>query len=212
MGYIWLMVNTEGSRVISQVYSARKNLKLCLSSRQLSILLGSILGDAYVYPLGKVCFEHSSHQKDYLIWKYDELKSLTYPKVACVKRFDKRTGKQTVSWRFFLKQYFRPLRKLFYIDGKKVVPKDLKRWLSPLLLAVWYMDDGHLDRGKYPLFSTESFSKADVKFLSDILKTNFGLISKVTSKRRLRILSQSKDRFFQLIEPYIHNNLKYKLP
>ncbi|MBU0978793.1 MAG: hypothetical protein ABIJ03_00290 [Patescibacteria group bacterium] len=206
------MDNTEGSQVISQVYSARKNLKLCLTRRQLFILLGSIIGDSYIYPLGKVCFDHSARQKDYLVWKHTELKSIAYPKISCVKRFDKRTKKQTISWRFFLKQYFRPLRQLFYINGKKVIPKDLKGWLSPLLLAVWYMDDGHLDRGKYPLFATEGFSETDVKYLSEILYTEHGLKSIVTSKKRLRIISQSKQRFFQLIEPFIHPNLKYKLP
>jgi hypothetical protein len=31
---------------------------------------------------------------------------------------------------------------------------ELKPWFSPLLLAVWYMDDGHLDRNTYPLLMT----------------------------------------------------------
>lgn len=207
-----VMDNTEGSRVITSVFRARKNLELCLTNRQMSIVLGSILGDAYIYPKGKVCFEHSKQQKNYLLWKYKELKNIAYPKVAKVTRKDNRTNQQTISWRFFLRQYFRPLRIVFYQQRKKVVPKNLISWFSPLLLAVWYMDDGHLDRAKYPVLMTECFDNESLKLLTQMLKDKFQLKSIITGKNRLRIKSQNREKFFNLIEPYITKDLKYKLP
>lgn len=212
LGYIWLMDNTEGSRAIKQTYKVRKSLALHLSTNQLAILLGSILGDAHIHPQGKICIEHGRKQKEYLLWKFSHLKSLAYPKVSRVVRFNKRIQKQTVSWRFFLRQYFRPLRNAFYCCKQKVVPPELKLWISPLLIAVWYMDDGHLDRGKYPSLMTDSFSEADSLLLIKYLNYQFSLNSTLTNKGRILINSESRDSFFKIIKPYIHKSLFYKLP
>ena len=205
------MDNTEGSQVITQIYKARKNLVLHLSIRQMSILLGSILGDSYVYPKGKVCFEQGEKQKEYLLWKYSELKSLAYPKVSQVIRLDKRRNIRTISWRFFLRQYFRPLRNAFYEHNKKRIPNSLMKWFSPILLAVWYMDDGYLDR-RNPLLMTDSFSFDDIQRLVIILKRKFQLECLITNKHRIRIRHSSSSKFFHLVEPFIHKELRYKLP
>ena len=206
------MGNTEGSRVISQVFRTRKNLKLVLSDEQMSIVLGSILGDAYVHPLGKICFEQAKQQKNYLVWKHVKLKNLASPKIARVVRVDKRNQKKTISYRFFLRQYFRSLRELFYSNGNKIIPKEINEWLNPLFISVWYMDDGHLDKGKSPLLATDAFSQKDVAMLASLLEAKFELQVKVTSKGRLRIRSDSTSRFFQLVSPWIHPDLRYKLP
>lgn len=207
------MDNTEGSRVITKTFRARKNLELRLTNRQMSIILGSILGDAYIHKLGKICFEQSLKQKDYLLWKYTELQNLAYPKVAQVERLDKRTNTNTFSCRFYLRQYFKKLREIFYNkNNKKIIPSDLKNWMNPLVLATWYMDDGHLDKNKYPYFMTESFSKYDIEKLIYQLKNLFSLDCKITSKNRILVRNSSSKHFFKLIEPYIHEIFKYKLP
>lgn len=204
--------NTVGSQAIRLHYSARKHQSLQLTQRQMSIVLGSIIGDAYIYPQGKICFEQAASQKSYLFWKYAELKTLAYPKVAEVIRLDKRTNTTTTSWRFFLRQYFRPLRKSFYRDYQKILPKELSAWFSPLTLAVWYMDDGYLDSGKYPQLMSESFVDEDVRFLTDLLEKKFLLKTSISAKNRIRIQSKSSKNFFQLISPHIHTSMNYKLP
>jgi len=206
------MGNSEGSLVISQIYKARRNLILRTSAEQLSVILGSVLGDAYIYPQGKICIEQSAEQKSYLLWKYRFLKNLCYPKVSRVIRFDHRYNKKNISFRFFLRQYFRPLRHIFYDNGKKIVPNCLAKVFTPLALAVWYMDDGHLEHGKYPLFATEGFSDLDIKLLTKMIFSNFDLNTKIDANRRIRINSSSKDRFYKLVEPWVYPNLRYKLP
>ncbi|MFZ5376681.1 MAG: hypothetical protein ACOZAN_03385 [Patescibacteria group bacterium] len=179
----------------------------------MSLIIGSVLGDAYIYPKGKICFDHSEKQKEYLFWKFAELKAISYPKVSMVRRFDKRTGQYTQSWRFFLKQYFRVLRKSFYPSGKKIVPIQLvDKWFTPLSLAVWYMDDGYLDKGRYPLFMTESFPRENLEKLRSMIQTKLGISLLVTKNNRIRLLSKSSQRFFQLIGPHVHKDLSYKLP
>lgn len=206
------MDNSEGSQVIPNIYWARKNQKLCLSNRQLAIVLGSILGDAYIYPKGKICFEHSFQQEEYLLWKYRELRNLAYPKIAEVVRVDKRTGMTNSSFRFFLRQFFRPLRKLFYSSSEKIYPRSIDKLMTPLLLATWYMDDGYLERNKYPVISTESFTQIDNLHLSNVFAKCFQLESYITKRRRLRIKGKSAKQFFEIVGPYIHPQLGYKLP
>lgn len=59
---------------------------------------------------------------------------------------------------------------------------------------------------------TESFSKSNNYYLTFCLKEKLGIYSHLTSKNRIWINKSSQSRFFQLLEPHIHESLKYKLP
>ena len=129
------------------IFTARKNLKLDISDRQVQILIGCLLGDAYLTKLGKIQIEQSEKQKEYVEWKYQELASISYSGPKQVVRFEKRDNRVTKSYRFWTRQYFRSWRKIFYRDNHKVYPNDLAEWISPLSLAVWHMDDGCYSKG-----------------------------------------------------------------
>lgn len=206
------MGNTEGSQTDIRQILIRRNIHISLSHDELSIIIGSILGDAYIYPLGKICLEQSSKQSNYLNWKYNLLERLAYPKIATVSRLDRRNGVISESKRFFLRQYFRKFRQLFYPNGKKTIPiQTLKEWLTPLSLAVWYMDDGHLEKRKYPTIATESYRLKDLSEIVSLLKDKFGLNCLVNKKkRRLRIRSNSVNQFFNLVSKYMPECMKYK--
>jgi hypothetical protein len=73
------MGNPVGSLEVPLVLRARKRLSLELTQRQKEILIGCILGDAYISPLGKIRIEQSTKQREYVDWKYQELRSLCYP-------------------------------------------------------------------------------------------------------------------------------------
>jgi len=90
------------------IFTARKNCKLFVTDRQYEILIGSILGDAYISPLGKIQFEQSLSQIDYLKWKFKELSEISYQNISYAERI--KNNKKTYSCRFWTKQYFRPLR------------------------------------------------------------------------------------------------------
>lgn len=205
------MVNTEGSRVISQTLRVRKNIAYTLTDRQTQILIGSLLGDAYIHPLGKICFEQSSLQHEYLLWKYIEFKNLAYPKIAQVTRLDKRSQNQTFSCRFFLRQIFRPWREIWYPDGHKSLPTDIEKWFTPLSLAVWYMDDGHLEKGVVPLFACESFTKEESDVIASIMLNKWQLKSYVNHNHRIRLCRESTPHFIELVEPYIVPCMRYKI-
>lgn len=72
------MDNPVGSLEVPINLRARKRLCLSMSERQREILIGCVLGDAYITKLGKIRIEQSIKQREYVAWKYSELKSLCY--------------------------------------------------------------------------------------------------------------------------------------
>jgi len=202
------MGNPVGSLEMSMILRARKRLILSLTPRQRDILVGCILGDAYIAKLGKIRIEHSIKQRAYVDWKRKELQSLCYSgeprEITHVYR-----GKRYQSVFFLLRQYFRVWRDVFYPDKKKVFPKDLH--LTPLALAVWYMDDGCWT-GKKILISTESFRGESMSHLQDVLYKQFNIETIASSNGKLVIRKKSHEIFCSLVSPYIIESMRYKIP
>lgn len=114
---------------------------------------------------------------------------------------------------------------MFYPQGRKKVPKNIIELLvSPISLAIWYMDDGCLDfrpKEHYSfILNTDSFTLKDTLFLREALKRNFQIESSVYNllcrgKRypKLYIGVQGRDKFLSLVKPYILNNcFSHKIP
>jgi len=205
------MGNTVGSQIANH-----------LSSREKDILLGMILGDAHIRHLKKearIEVGHSTDQKDYLFWKYKNLKRWVISKPHLVKTHDTRFNKTYAQWRFRTKsdEAFSSLRALFYPKGKKIIPKELINILkSPLSLAVWFMDDGGRRNDCYGLFlNTLSFTERENALLVKILQNNFSLSARIHwigDGFRLYIPSRDSVKFCKIISPYILDSLRYKLP
>lgn len=109
---------------------------------------------------------------------------------------------------------FNVFRELFYnSDGIKIIPSNLEDLLTARGLAYWYMDDGYKTvKGLY--LSTESFTIEENNFLVEILQNKFGLacsVHKHTNGHRIYIPSTSKDKFVELVKPYVLPIFYYKL-
>ena len=118
------------------IFTARKNLKLDVSDKQIEILVGCLLGDAYLTKLGKIQIEQSEKQKEYIDWKYQELASISYSSPKEVIRFEQSDNRVTKSFRFWTRQYFRSWREKFYCGNRKIFPKDLINFITPLIAGI----------------------------------------------------------------------------
>lgn len=203
--------NTEGSQESMITLRARKNQCLVVSQEQQDILIGCILGDAYIEKRGKIQIEHSSNQEAYIRWKYERLKSISYGPPSRVARFDPRYGTSYESLRFWTRQFFREWRERFYPKGNKVFPKDLNR-LSPLAMAVWYMDDGSLDSGSKIILSTDAFSDADRQRIQNVLENSFGITSHQKSNGKLLVGTRETRLLAHIMRPHIVPSMRYKIP
>lgn len=205
------MGNTVGSRESRIAFTARKKQVLWVQPQQLEILTGSILGDAYVSPLGKIQIEHSIHQREYILWKYEQLASISYPALpTIVQHANARTEMVYESLRFWTRQFFRPLRLQFYGKEGKFFPPDLE--LTPLMLAVWYMDDGHYERPKRRcILATDGYTLEDVINIQDVLSRIFSIQAVIRPSKKLAFDQLNSRKFIDLIDQYIFPAMQYKI-
>ncbi len=179
-----------------------------------SILIGSVLGDGHLTKIttrnltSSLYVKYSQRYHEYILWLYDSLGDINPGKLGCRKngQYQFNTRKSLV-----LGEY----RRLFYPEGIKIIPPNIKELLTdPLSLAVWYMDDGTLDfRENYHFnshFATYNFTFQECKLLVDTLKENFGMKSTVTKCTmrgkvypRLYVWSESMNTFLDYIDPYV---------
>ncbi|MEK7664878.1 MAG: LAGLIDADG endonuclease [Patescibacteria group bacterium] len=185
--------------------------------KQHEIIIGTLLGDAWI-DKKSLRIKQSDGHKDYVFWLYSYLKDLcnTPPK----QRSDYK------QW-YFQTRYLEDVsfyREIFYKDKKKIVPENIKNLLvSPLSLAIWYMDDGSLDfrpKDHYNFsFCTNAFTIENNKLLVNVLKENFGVESSIQTplcrgKRypEIYIGAKGRDRFFNLISPYVLKCFSNRIP
>lgn len=115
------------------------NTEGSLTEEQQSILIGVLLGDGAMRKKTHALLEinHSYKQKEYVDWLYQ--KFIHY--VDTEPKMRKSNGKR-IAYRFTTKSL--PILTTFYDsffqERRKIIPDNLT--LSPLTLAVWYMDDG----------------------------------------------------------------------
>ena len=183
-----------------------------LTQVQKLIIIGSLLGDGYlrIVPGRKNAFleiNHSLSEKNYVDWKYQKLKDL-------VKSPPKqRRGKERkIAYRFFTRQHpeLTKFHQKFYRGREKIVP-NLK--LDPLMIAVWFMDDGSKSYKTYYL-NTQCFYCFSQRRLIQMLKGQYGINSSLNRDKgyyRIRIKQGSAERFKKLIKNYIIPEMKYKL-
>ena len=184
-----------------------------LANHQKSLILGTLLGDGYLRIIsGKfnafLEINHSFKQKDYVDWKYSQLQNISG------KPPSTRPGKNgRVAYRFYTRQlpYLTDLYNRFYQSGIKVVPENLV--LNPLILAVWFMDDGSKCRDNDLYLNTQQFSLESQYRLINKLR-DFGLeagLNKDKEYKRIRMFKSSIKRFEDLVWPHIIPSMGYKI-
>jgi hypothetical protein len=184
-----------------------------LTQYQKSIIIGSLLGDGYLRVMKnrKNAFleiNHSYKQKEYVLWKYFALKNIT----ASPPKARRGRGSR-IAYRFFTRQHeeLTELFHLFYHAGEKIIPNIT---INPIMLAVWFMDDGSRCRDSDVYLNTQQFSVRNQKKLLKFLDNQCGLqatLNKDKEYKRIRFIKSSIPRLQRIISPYIIPSMKYKL-
>ncbi len=214
------MVISREVKNCSKVNSWSKSVRdlqktLTLDSIQEQVLIGTLLGDGSLGPnvYGKnfrLEMIQTDKQKNYLDWKAKIFRNWC---LSCPS-FNQKTN----SWR--LKTISHPeltdYRSLFYLNGKKIVPKSIGKIMrSALSLAVWFMDDGTKGPQDGYTLNSQSFNRKGNEILIKVLQRNFGLkqVSLHRDKKyyRLYIGSQSRLNFENLVRPFLVPVMFYKL-
>jgi hypothetical protein len=201
----------------------RKKLKL--TNFQKKVLIGILLGDAHLQinknGTCRLFIEQSvkDHQ-DYAYHLYDVFKEF------CLSPPVLREKRQHVFIRTMFHASFRFYGKLFYkkvtglpldakVRHKKVIPKNIHKFLNPVSLAYWYMDDGALKgKNRYgKRLHTEGFNHEEVEKLCNAMR-NFGIqtnMHRQYDKRLLYITQPADPLFTEMIYPHVVPSMRYKL-
>jgi hypothetical protein len=101
----------------------------------------------------------------------------------------------------------------FYRGRRKVVPEDIASDLSPMAVAVWFMDDGAADHFGVT-FQTHSFRPDEVDRLAAVLRAEYRLEPTVRANRGGQIIyvpAAAMSRLREVVESYVLPVLDYKL-
>ncbi len=186
------------------------------SFTQRSVLVGTVLGDGCLAKHGRYHRLHVKHKAAHKALV--DLKYATFREFISMSLhgFDQMLlGRSYPCFQFatrthpwFSDWYFR-----FYQSGKKIVPVDIAEHMTPLALAVWFMDDGAADHAGVT-FQTHNFSYEEVWRLSTVLKERFGLVTTVRGNRRrwiIYVIASSVSRLEEVIRPHLLREFSYKL-
>jgi len=124
--------------------------------------------------------------------------------------------------KFILELDFKPIVYLvliyitsyFILKKKKLIPLTIEQLLTPQGLAYWSADDGS-KQGPGFFLNTQSFTLKEVELLIKVLKSKFDLDCSANKQSkeqyRIYIKKDSMNKFKDLITPYFHKSMLYKL-
>jgi hypothetical protein len=193
---------------------------LTMSDRQKQLLEGMLLGDGHLERqkgalAARLKIEHSVNQAAYVAWKHDEWRDwVSTPPRERQKRNRLGTVSTNIGFSTLSHVELERFRERFYRDRRKVVPEDLE--LTPLSMAVWFMDDGSRKssqcRGLY--LNTQSFTAAEVQLLRWVINRDIGVETSVRKQPdglQMYIPSPSVADFIAVIFCNLLPSMMYKL-
>lgn len=198
----------------------RERLAQALTQAQEEILIGSLLGDARLEcrsreGTARLRIHHAESQREYLFGKFETFRPFVSREPWRIQWFDDRTQGQYAAWFFHTRtsEIFRPYHRLFYRNGLKILPSVIHEYLTPLVLAVWIMDDGCCG-GKEMILNTQSFPLEEQGRLQSVFLKKLGIHASVQRDRRnFRLLFNQTEarKLSNLVRPFIIPSMQRKL-
>ena len=192
-------------------------------------VIGMLLGDASI-PRARtpgtthhLQITHCMEQEGYLLQKKKILEYLTDVRFYT----DQVNNKDHRCCRLVTKThpFYNSMRDHMYYEGRATVNEHVMKCLTPLGLALWYLDDGSCSiRGNYnvPIIGTCAYNLAEHEMMSRMLQKRFGFqwrVNRTTSTYKgirkniyiLRLRLKDRENFFNLIREFVPECLLYKI-
>lgn len=118
-----------------------------LNLKQKQLLIGMLIGDGSITNHPDYKIDHSSEQLEYLQWKLQLLESNGI-KTTGLKKYKSSSGynkgEDVYRVRLRTTPTIKALLRSVYLP-KKTITRRLLNWLTPLEVAIWFMDDGSVN-------------------------------------------------------------------
>lgn len=201
--------------------------KIIKESRNL--LIGLLIGDGTISNNNVFKLAHSKEQKDYLEWKIKQLKDSgirnnglkTY---VSSKGYNK--GKEVYYTQLNIIPFIKVLRRIVYKPFKKLGNRKLLNRLSAREIAIWYMDDGHINyrktndkvHGFYIKIAT-CLPKEELQIIIDYFKEvwdiQFYMFHEGRKENSYSLCCGTKEgiKFINIVKPYVEQipSMKHKI-
>ena len=194
-------------------------MKTKITKESRNLLIGMLLGDGTICSnnVYKLC--HSIEQEDYLKWKIKLLNEngirnngLKYYTSSCGYNI----GKTVCYTQLNIIPFIKVLRRVFYKGKKTIGNRKLLNRLSAQEIAIWYMDDGHINirinHGKpcgfYIKISTcepKSEVQTIIDYFREVWNINFYMIHEGKKEDSYSLCCGTKEglKFIDIIKPYV---------
>ena len=195
-----------------------------MTKKQKSILIAMSIGDGHLHKYSdtksvELMLAHSTKQKDYLIWKVNLARRILGGKPNKIAEFNNNYY-PGIRWSK-ADNYFRIIRKWLYKNGKKVISKKILDKLTPMGIAIWYMDDGNLTLHKRnrkiharEIYLNTYCSKNEAEIIQKWFMEKYNIrfrVAKNKGKFRLACNTANTKRFIKIVKPYIIPSMQYKI-
>ncbi len=197
-----------------------------LSGFQWQVVLGGLMGDGALSRTrsghgARYRFDHCAKQAEYCDWKASHFANIGGSRSV-------RATDGAVAFDVKPLPELAELCRAVYLGGTKVFSDDYLKQLTPLSLAIWYMDDGSYTerakglqertrdgsgRSEICIEAMEPTTRARlVAYLADTWGINAKLVSSGARKKAVLVFSKDETaKLHALIAPFVHPSMQYKL-
>lgn len=186
-----------------------------------------ILGDACIPKLREgrktqhLQFAHKKDDEEYAKFKVDLLNYLNETKITESSNTVKGITYPCVVGRTLSHPFYNKMSEHMYHDGRKTVTEHVMKCLTPLGLALWYMDDGILagESGwRNPFICTHNFNQAEVELMCRMVHKKFDITFRCIKKNIknktyywMRLRRKDREKFFDIIREFVPNCMIRKI-
>ena len=195
-------------------------MKTKITKESRNLLIALLLGDGTICSNNVFKLSHAEQQKDYLEWK---IKQLNYAGIrnnglkSYVKKCGYNTGVNVYYTQLNIIPFIKVLRRVFYKPTKVLGNRKLLNRLDAKGIAIWYMDDGHINirknkdgrpMGFYIKIAT-CLPKSELQIIIDYFKevwdVNFYMFHEGKKENSFSLCCGTKEglKFINIVKKYV---------
>lgn len=192
--------------------------KITKSSRNLLIAL--LLGDGTIQNNNVFKLAHCEQQKDYLEWKINQLNEAGIRNSGLktyISSCGYNIGKTVLYTKLNTIPFIKVLRRVFYKPVKRIGNRKLLNRLDSKGIAIWYMDDGHINirkdkdgrpMGFYIKIATclpKEETQIIIDYFKEVWNINFYMFHEGKKEDSYSLCCGTREglKFIEIVKPYV---------
>lgn len=194
-------------------------MKTKITKESRNLLIALLLGDGTISNNNVFKLSHCEEQRDYLEWKIKQLKDAGLRNNGLKEYISARgfnINKKVYYTQLSIIPFIKVLRRVFYKTYKKLGNRKLLNRLDARGIAIWYMDDGHINyrktngkiHGFYIKIATclpKEELQIIIDYFKDVWNIEFYMFHEGRKKDSYSLCCGTKEgiKFINIVKPYV---------